>query len=608
MRIIFTLLAFLCIGSFQVSAQFNACSQWTWVKGGPGASDPIYGTKGVGSTSNRPGARNGYTTWTDASGRLWLFGGSGHAFGSTIAGYLGDVWRYDPSINQWTWMQGSNQINPTPIYGTKGTPSATTSPGSRAFAASWQTPDGNVWLYGGYGWHNASSRIEYFNDIWRYNLSANQWTWMGGTTDVNQNPFYASLGTAAMQNSPGSRIASGTWVDASGKLWLFGGYFNGAYNDLWKYDPATGYWTAVQANASYGSLQPQPRYHAAEWKDGQGNLWLFGGYGSTINGNGSFSDIWKYSISTNQWTLIKGDASKASSAQYGVQGVDGSANTPGGRYAGASWSDGQNMWFFGGYKESNGEGPYNDLWKYNPTTNNWTWIKGDNAPYGTAVYGTKGVASPSNKPAARYDVSAWIDKSSNLWVFGGYNGTSYLNDLWKLTTSTAAQVTYYQDYDKDGYGNPAVKVTACAPPVGCVINNTDCNDRNANINPGKAEVPGNGIDDDCDGAKDEAALIVLNTNSKQSDSRIAEPSVQLEVVAQPNPSTQYFNLVIKSASSTPVALRIIDEVGRVVEIKSNVPSNGNQRIGHTYKPGVYYAEVMQGNKKVSVRLIKLSQF
>ena len=43
--------------------------------------------------------------------------------------------------------------------------------------------------------------------------------------------------------------------------------------------------------------------------------------------------------------------------------------------------------------------------------------------------------------------------------------------------------TFYQDADGDGYGNPAVTQLACSAPNGYVLNNTDCNDDNAAINP-----------------------------------------------------------------------------------------------------------------------------
>ncbi|MBT3298000.1 hypothetical protein HN385_03685 [archaeon] len=62
---------------------------------------------------------------------------------------------------------------------------------------------------------------------------------------------------------------------------------------------------------------------------------------------------------------------------------------------------------------------------------------------------------------------------------------------------------FYQDFDGDGYGNPSIITSACEAPTGYVSNIGDCNDTNANINPGVLELCGNGIDDDCSGVVDD---------------------------------------------------------------------------------------------------------
>ena len=82
-------------------------------------------------------------------------------------------------------------------------------------------------------------------------------------------------------------------------------------------------------------------------------------------------------------------------------------------------------------------------------------------------------------------------------------------------TDEGLTTTYYQDFDSDNYGNPAVSQEACTQPAGYVLDNTDCNDNNININPGKTEVC-DGIDNDCnagtlDGSGESAPL-----NSKQA--------------------------------------------------------------------------------------------
>ena len=81
----------------------------------------------------------------------------------------------------------------------------------------------------------------------------------------------------------------------------------------------------------------------------------------------------------------------------------------------------------------------------------------------------------------------------------------------------------------------------------------------------------------------------------------------LSVEATPNPSASSFTLFTRGSRIRPIELRIVDAVGRLVETKRGVTSNSSIQIGTSYRPGVYYAEALQGDQKVTVRLVKLSQ-
>ncbi len=74
--------------------------------------------------------------------------------------------------------------------------------------------------------------------------------------------------------------------------------------------------------------------------------------------------------------------------------------------------------------------------------------------------------------------------------------------------------TYYEDADGDTYGNASVTTEACTQSLGYVSDNTDCDDGDAAINPGTAEVC-NLVDDNCNAQIDEG---VLNTYYGDADS------------------------------------------------------------------------------------------
>ena len=81
-------------------------------------------------------------------------------------------------------------------------------------------------------------------------------------------------------------------------------------------------------------------------------------------------------------------------------------------------------------------------------------------------------------------------------------GKVYVDNIyfWKAPAGT---FTYYADADGDGYGAGAVSLsTETTAPTGYSVNNTDCNDANAAVNPGATEIADT-LDNDCDGTIDE---------------------------------------------------------------------------------------------------------
>ncbi|APR87819.1 Hypothetical protein A7982_13168 [Minicystis rosea] len=432
------------VGSDGTSGQLNdlwkfdptqgASGKWTWMggtnvapissTGGANGSPGVYGTLGVAAATNMPGGREQTTSWIDASGAVWIFGGEGIDVNG-VTGELNDLWKFDPKAGvngEWTWMGGSDSVGsalafggPPGVYGTLGASSPTNVPGGRYGAVSWMDAKGNLWLFGGSGIDSAgfNGNLPYLNDLWKYTPgaggSAGEWTWMGGPDVAPASPtpggpkgapgVYGTQGTAASTNYPGGRDAPMSWIDASG------------------------------------------------------NLWIFGGLGIDSAGNfGYLNDLWKYTPTktgdAGQWTWVSGSSTLAQanagpSGVYGSLGMAASTNVPGGRFSGANWVDASgNLWLFGGqgFDSEGSQGILNDLWKFDPAKGQWTWESGSSTVGGTGgqpgVYGTLGTPATTNVPGGRFGIPTWTDASGNLWLFGGmgYDSTGaqgYLNDLWK---------------------------------------------------------------------------------------------------------------------------------------------------------------------------------
>lgn len=447
-----------------VTASFSAAFTWVGGSNTPGAGG-VYGTQGVAAAANVPGARDGGITWTDANGNLWLFGGFAgyaNAVNPSVGNFLNDLWEYSPSNGEWTWVGGADTTGAQGVYGTRGVAAATNVPGARSNEISWTDAGGNLWLFGG-GGSDAAGAFVTFNDLWKYSPASGEWTWVGGSNAGNATGVYGTLGTASAANMPGARTLDGTvWLDTSGNVWLFGGWgydSNGTLdrlNDLWEYSPSSGEWTwvagsnTVDASGVYGTRGvaaaaniPGARNIPVTWTDANGNFWLFGGYGYDSAGNlGPLSDLWEYSPASGEWTWVGGSSTVSTKGVYGTRGVAAAANVPGARNQAIGWTDAYgNFWLFGGYGlDSVGAYDFlNDLWKYSPTSGQWTWVGGSNTVDAGGVYGIRGAAAATNTPGARAVPFRWQDRGGNLWLFGGFEGASSasrieMNDLWKYPT------------------------------------------------------------------------------------------------------------------------------------------------------------------------------
>lgn len=328
--------------------------EWAWMGGsqtGVGYVSPsgIYGTRGQFASGNVPGSRFGTVSWSDPTGKLWLFGGSGlDAYGRSVE--LNDLWEYDPVKGQWAWIAGSSfapivtgsDTGIAGVYGTLGVPDPANTPGGRGGAVGWTDQSGNLWLFGGVGCDGSSiggsCAGDNLNDLWKFDAKAQAWAWMGGPSIVpcpflcGQAGQYGALGVEASSNIPGGRSSATAWTDTSGNVWLFGGEGMdasqqfGNLNDLWMFDTTNLQWKWMggysstsstcysgppgitvptycgAVNSSYGTMgvpdpgnYPGGRAGTLGWTEPDGSLWLYSGLVSNeFNIEPNLSDLWRF--------------------------------------------------------------------------------------------------------------------------------------------------------------------------------------------------------------------------------------------------------------------------------------------------------------------------
>jgi hypothetical protein len=90
----------------------------------------------------------------------------------------------------------------------------------------------------------------------------------------------------------------------------------------------------------------------------------------------------------------------------------------------------------------------------------------------------------------------------------------------------------------------------------------------------------------------------------QTQSVTAE-GLDVALQAGPNPSAAGFTVRWQSRLAAPVTLRVYDMTGKLVEGKSNLAPSGYTQIGAQYQTGMYIAEMLQGNKRTTIRLLKI---
>ena len=160
---------------------------------------------------------------------------------------------------------------------------------------------------------------------------------------------------------------------------------------------------------------------------------------------------------------------------------------------------------------------------------------------------------------------------------GDVTGNHGDDDYWFVRLETGPPpLTWYADADSDSYGSSIDSVVACTAP-GFVLTNTDCDDYNPEIHPGAAEIPGNGIDDNCNGDTDEFPTGVCGA------------SEQLSFTIYPNPSGGSVELEFNLQAEKHLQIIIYDVTGK--ELYSHDEGN----VSGTFSVIINLNQLAEGN-------------
>jgi hypothetical protein len=144
----------------------------------------VEGTIGVLAPLNNPASCMAACSWSDyAYNNLWMLTGDGA------------MWRFDLDSGMWACMKKG-----TANYGTLGVASPLNIPPARdEVTCTWATGE-DIWMFGG------RSTAGYRNDLWKFSVGLNMWTWISGDNTVNVPGNYGLKGVPSPTNKPGARF------------------------------------------------------------------------------------------------------------------------------------------------------------------------------------------------------------------------------------------------------------------------------------------------------------------------------------------------------------------------------------------------------------------
>lgn len=146
-----------------------------------------------------------------------------------------------------------------------------------------------------------------------------------------------------------------------------------------------------------------------------------------------------------------------------------------------------------------------DYVRWNADTYYQAYHDVDGDTYGSITAGMRYFCNDTPLPDEGYSMSGGDCDDSDASVNPGAtevcdgvdNDCDGLLDDRDDSIDVSTQTLYYQDLDGDGHGNSSVSELSCEQPLGYVLIDGDCHDRNSAIHPDVIDYAYDGIDSDC---------------------------------------------------------------------------------------------------------------
>jgi len=203
---------------------------------------------------------------------------------------------------------------------------------------------------------------------------------------------------------------------------------------------------------------------------------------------------------------------------------------------------------------------------------------------------------PAYAPASSLMLQANVSGGTGPYSYNWSNGATTSS----VTVSPAATTTYSLSvHDQNGCPGSATKTVNVVNISGG--NKGDkivvCHHGNA-LTIASPAVADHLLHGDMLGSCEPISVRVRSTDVRETDFAI-------RVLA--NPSPNHFEIQIRGKADNNIRLTVYDNLGRVIETRSSLPSNQTVRLGSFYHSGIYLVEIVQGTHKQTLKLVKANQ-